>query len=147
MMNATNQSQIDQWFDEHFSFNDTKTTYWFSLNPICDEDWSSFPLELVSFLNLNNSCPLGTTCDSINANGYDLACPPRQHGDGKCDTECLNPACSSDNGDCMMLCFSPELANCSLAKIDNNQCDKGCENVYCGHHDIGSNFAANAIFT
>jgi len=137
--NVPSDSDVDEWFDDNFHFNENQTTYWFSINPICDEEWSSFPLKLVSFLNLNTSCPLGNPCyEDQSGNAYEQNCAPRLLGDGKCDLLCR--PCALDNGDCLQLCFASELTNCSLSLISNDVCDDECNNIYCA-----SDPEANAI--
>ena len=41
----------------------------------------------------------------------------------------------------LQLCFAPELGNCSLEKLRNEECDEGCYTQYCFRRDIGSTFS------
>jgi len=122
-----------QWFAEHFAFDDRRTSYWISMNPICDENMTAFPPKLVSFLNLDTACPVGNPCSLDIGNGVaDEFCPPRLLGDGHCDWQCANDGCAWDHGDCSQLCFAPELTNCTLDLLMNSHCDTGCNHSYCG---------------
>ena len=64
----------------------------------------------------------------------------RKLGDGRCDVTCHHESCRWDDGDCLQLCFSPELTNCTYDKVFNDKCDNGCNNKYCSLYQWGSNF-------
>ena len=64
------------------NYRSEQTKYWFSLNPICDENQSAFSSDLTSFLSLNDSCTPGYGL------GYERVCPMRLVGDGLCQYEC-----------------------------------------------------------
>eukprot|EP01083_Nonionella_stella_P243034 847221_1 len=118
--------------------NDTDVKYWLSQNPICDgleDDSTIYPLKLQTLLS--NSCDY--YCDT---NG-DLTtlCFPRLMGNGRCDKTCNMRACKWDEGDCMQLCFAPELTNCSSQDWDFlHHCDEKCDNWYCAGYASGSAF-------
>eukprot|EP01084_Bolivina_argentea_P013130 24602_1 len=127
---------INAWFDgnlqpQNKSYND----YWFSFNPICEENITSFPASLKHILSSSN-CHHPCDVDSL----YDKFCIPRKVGDGRCDDQCQLMNCFHDYGDCVQLCFAHEITNCSFDKLTNNKCDKGCDNKYCSQYMVGSDF-------
>eukprot|EP01084_Bolivina_argentea_P077634 140859_1 len=114
------------------------TEYYLSLNPICNElneDIDVFPMKLQQFINNSGACDYDCDTDAVYAN----LCAPRLMGNGRCDEACNVKVCKYDNGDCMQLCFAPEIANCSMDKLMNSKCDPGCNNHYCSGYEWGSN--------
>ena len=65
----------------------------------------------------------------------------RKLGDGRCDLDCDMIECTFDNGDCLQLCFAPELGNCTYDKFTNDECDEGCDTKYCMEYQYGSDFS------
>eukprot|EP01084_Bolivina_argentea_P100501 180421_1 len=126
-----------EWFNANFSYN-TETEYYISLAPICDEDIASFPQILAEFINTTNVCEYLCEVEEVT----DTFCNPMTVGDGRCDESCNIPSCGYDAGDCMQLCFAPEISNCSLDKLNNDKCDEGCNNKYCTGYEWMSTFDA-----
>ena len=49
-------------------------------------------------------------------------------GDGKCQEECLNPACENDRGDCVSLACS---AGCYVYMVGDGICQENCKVEAC----------------
>eukprot|EP01083_Nonionella_stella_P243035 847222_1 len=132
---------VNMWFENHFMYhNDTDVKYWLSQNPMCDgleDDGTIYPLKLQTLLR--NSCDY--YCDTSFTDEISTMCFPRLMGNGRCDETCNMIQCNWDDGDCMQLCFAPELTNCSRQDWDFLQhCDEKCDNWYCAGYQFGSTF-------
>jgi len=133
---------VDQWFDDNFKFNPNQTDFWFVRHPINDENITGLPVSLQSFFNAIDFSDDPCSDSYVVTESF---CAPRKLGDGRCDIICTwsaiyDDACDTDYGDCLQLCFAPELSSCSLDLLGNPGCDDECWNEYCGYYDIGGTF-------
>eukprot|EP01083_Nonionella_stella_P016088 44970_1 len=106
------------------SFKSNHTEYYLSLNPICDQNITWLPNDLHQFMS--KACDFPCDLSAVK----DIFCSPRLLSDGKCDLIC-DTACFSDFGDCVQLCFAPQLTECTFELYTNDVCDKECDNDYC----------------
>eukprot|EP01083_Nonionella_stella_P168520 569140_1 len=118
------------WFESNFRFN-AFTQYWLSLNPICNDNTSEYPMTLRNMLLRNKTCEYSCEIDTTELESFDSFCPPRLLGDGRCDFFCATRGCRSDDGDCVQLCFAEQLTNCDYSLYTNHECDQECDNEYC----------------
>eukprot|EP01084_Bolivina_argentea_P029525 54831_1 len=91
------------------------------------------PSKLQYFVN-NNTCEY--FCN-IGQEEVTTLCSPSLYGNGRCDMRCNFEECDWDGGDCMQLCFSKQITNCTEEKLMNNKCDNGCNNKYCSGYAYG----------
>ena len=75
-------------------------------------------------------------------------CLPNMHGNGFCDTGCMNEACDWDGGDCWGTCTSRtsggSQATCFAMQLGNGECDAECMSVECGY-DHGDCSCSNVL--
>eukprot|EP01083_Nonionella_stella_P195392 719808_1 len=119
-----------EWLRDELVINSNIKEYYLALNPICNEN--------VTWLGndhafMNQSCHY--PCMGAKTVLQNQFCPPRLLGDGTCDTLCNNGDCNSDFGDCVQLCFAPQLTNCTYDLYTNDVCDEGCDNDYCVEYE------------
>ena len=73
-----------------------------------------------------------TSCVKDCASG----CSSRYIGDGDCDSQCNNAACSRDGGDCSRSPSPPPItcaSGCPSSYIHDGDCDSHCNNAACRH--------------